>query len=144
MQFNKAGWQQKSIEGCKPSEIRVLFCIRKCGPPDTSQMKVSEISKVLHVTSPTITQLMKGLEAQGLVERHIDPADRRAVCIRLTEKGEQVTQKAADAFIANLNGLVEHLGVEQSNQLAELLTKVFTYFSEREASLSHSESDEEA
>src|SRR6266568_1371328 len=134
MQFNKAEWHQRSIAGCTPSEIRVLFCIRKGVKPDTLEIKVSEISKMLHVTSPTITQLLKGLEANGLVTRHIDPTDRRAVGIALTEKGEMVTQQAADAFSASFEGLVEYLGEEQSYQLAELLSKVFRYFKENAAS----------
>src|SRR5438067_3340249 len=134
MQFHKAEWHQRSIAGCKPSEIRVLFCIKKGVKPDTSEMKVSEISKLLHVTSPTITQLLKGLEAHGLIERHIDPADRRAVGITLTEKGERVTEQAAEAFLTSLHGLIEYLGEEQSNQLAELLSRVSRYYNEKAAS----------
>jgi DNA-binding MarR family transcriptional regulator len=93
---------------------------------------VSEISKQLGVTSPTITQLLKGLEAHGLIERHIDTIDRRAVGIKLTAKGVMVAQQASDAFFASIKGLVEYLGEEQSDQLAELLSKVFRYFSERD------------
>jgi DNA-binding MarR family transcriptional regulator len=138
MQFNKIGWHQRLIAGCKPSEIRVLFCIRKGAKSDAYEMNVSEISKLLHVTSPTITQLLKGLEANGLVERHIDQTDRRAIGLTLTKKGEMVTQKAADAFTASFDGLIEYLGEEQSNQLAELLSRTFRYFSERETSEYHS------
>src|SRR5437660_8125739 len=86
MQFKKAEWHQRSIEGCTPSEIRVMFCIKKSVKPDTHEMKVSEISKHLHVTAPTITQLLKGLEAHELIERRVDPTDRRAVGIQLTKK----------------------------------------------------------
>ncbi len=133
MQFNKVEWHQRSIAGCTLSEIRALFCIRRGTKPDTSEMKVSEISKQLHVTSPSITQLLKGLEANGLIERRIDPTDRRAVGITLTKKGEMVTQQAADAFNASFEGLMEYLGEEQSNQLAELLARVFRYFKENAA-----------
>jgi DNA-binding MarR family transcriptional regulator len=134
MQFNRLEWHQRSIAGCTPGEIRGLFCIRRGTKLDTSEMKVSEISKFLHVTSPTITQMLKGLEANGLIARHIDPTDRRVVGITLTEKGEKVTQQAADAFSASFEGLMEYLGEEQSNQLAELLSKVFRYFNEKAAS----------
>jgi DNA-binding MarR family transcriptional regulator len=133
MQFDKAEWHQRTIAGCKPSEIKVLFCIKRELRPDASELKVSEISKLLHVTSPTITQLIKGLESNGLIERHIDPSDRRAVGISLTEKGEAVTQQAADIFSTSFHGLIEYLGEEQSNQLAELLSKVFHYFHEKSA-----------
>ncbi|HEY3991531.1 MAG TPA: MarR family winged helix-turn-helix transcriptional regulator [Ktedonobacteraceae bacterium] len=148
MQFNRAAWhqQQHTVAGCKPSEIRVLFCIKKGMKPGSSEIKVSEISKLLLVTSPTVTQLLKGLEANGLIERHIDPLDRRAVGVRLTKKGEDVTQQAMNDFVASFQGMVEYLGEEESNQLVELLSKVFRYFSTQEANVqqSHWNGDEDA
>ncbi len=138
MQFGRAGWHERSIAGCKPSEIKVLFCIKKGMKPDAGEIKVSEISQLLHVTSPTVTQLLKGLEANGLVERHIDLTDRRAVGIALTEKGEQVTRQAREMFSASLRGLIEYMGEEESNQLADLLFKSFRYYNERAASEQHS------
>ncbi|MET3287631.1 UNVERIFIED_CONTAM: DNA-binding MarR family transcriptional regulator [Brevibacillus sp. OAP136] len=137
MQFRKASWQLRSIEGCKPSEIRVLFCIHKNVSPENPVMKVSDISKRLQVTSPTITQLIKSLEADGLVERNIDPVDRRAVGIKLTEFGEAVTKKAKDALHTRMNGLIEYLGEEDSNRLSELLQKASGYFQQREAGIDH-------
>jgi DNA-binding MarR family transcriptional regulator len=132
-EFHKSGWQEHSIAGCKPSEIRVLFCVKHGMKPGASAMKVSEISKLLRVTSPTVTQLLKGLEANGLIERHDDPLDRRAVEIKLSQKGETFTRQAMEAFTSSIDGLVKYLGEEQSNQLAELLAKAFRYFGERES-----------
>lgn len=131
LQFNKSGWRRGMIDGFKSSEIMVLFCIKKGVDPESPGLKVSEISQRLHVTSPTVTQLIKGLENSRLIERNVDPDDRRAVCIKLTEKGEQVTRKAEEAFSASFDGLIEYLGVEQSDQLADLLSKVFDYFYEK-------------
>ncbi len=146
MQFKRAGWHQMSTTGYKPSELRVLFCIGKglwldthamedgC-MQNTHEMKVSEISRRLHVTPPTVTQLIKGLEANGLVERNLDQVDRRAVGIKLTEKGEKITRQAGDDFLASISGLIEYLGEGQSEQLAELLVKVSRYYNEKAASV---------
>lgn len=134
-QFQRAKWhEQQTFAGCKPSEIRVLFCIKngaKAGVP----MKVSEISKQMHVTSPTITQLLNGLEPNGLVERQIDPEDRRSVGIRLTEKGECVAERAWEGFLTALQGLIDYLGEEDSERLTDLLFKVHHYIEERQASV---------
>jgi DNA-binding MarR family transcriptional regulator len=134
MQLKRLDLQRQPIAGCKPSEIKVLFCIKKSANGILPEMKVSEISRRLQVTSPTITQLLKGLEAHGLIERHIDNIDRRSVGVKLTPKGEAVTQQAMDTLLASISGLIEYLGEEQSTQLVELLSKVFLYFSEREVS----------
>ncbi|MDQ2901929.1 MAG: MarR family transcriptional regulator [Ktedonobacteraceae bacterium] len=132
-EFHKSGWQERSITGCKPSEIRVLFCVKHGMKPGASAMKVSEISKLLGVTSPTVTQLLKGLETNGFIERQLDPLDRRVVYIALSEKGETFTRQALEAFTSSVDGLVEYLGEEESKQLADLLAKAFRYFSEQEA-----------
>jgi DNA-binding MarR family transcriptional regulator len=134
-QFHRIKWHEhQTFAGCKPSEIKVLFCIKngaKAGIP----MKVSEISKRMQVTSPTITQLLNSLEPNGFVERLIDPEDRRSVGIKLTKKGECVTERAWEGFLTTLQGLIEYLGEEDSEQLTDLLGKVLHYIEERQASV---------
>lgn len=92
---------------------------------------ISEVSDVFGVTPPTVTQLINGLEESGYVKRAADPDDRRAVRITLTDMGEEVLNKALDAHFAALDGLVNYLGEEDSHTLAELLSRAYTYFSQR-------------
>ena len=91
-------------------------------------MKVSEISKQLHITSPSVTQIINKLEKDDIVLRNIDPSDRRAVNIRLTDKGIQVVSEAKAILSATFVGLIDFLGEEDSQRLSVLLTKVFTYY----------------
>ncbi len=137
--FKRLSWHEHSIGGCKPSEIRVLFCIQRNMNQQIPEMKVSEISKQLHVTSPTITQLLNSLAANGLIERRVDAIDRRVVGVTLTKKGEMVTQRATEAMTGAMGELITYLGEEQSDQLADLLFKVFRYFDEKETSMSHAQ-----
>lgn len=133
LHFNRVEWHHGLIAGCTLSELRVLFALRRATHGHAFGMKVSEISKCLHVTSPTVTQILKSLEVKGFVERASDPIDRRAVGIALTEHGDRVAQEAADAFLSRFEGLIEHLGRESSEQLAALLSEAFRYFSTRAA-----------
>ena len=130
LQFDKLHWHHSSIAGLRHSELTVLYCIKRKAAADGPGIKVSEISKILKVTSPTITQFIKNLETKGVVERGIDKKDRRAVPIRLTDKGEITVKKAMDAIFASFDGLVEYLGEEDSSRLIVLLAKVFSYFDE--------------
>lgn len=141
MQFHKAFMQfhrdstSQHIAGHKMSEIGVLVLISKGAQCGARPMKVSEISKMMHVTSPSITQVLKGLEANGLIERRSDPADRRTVWISLTEQGEKIASRARESFSIAFRGLVEYMGEEQSNQLASLLSTAFRYFNEKASSM---------
>ncbi len=139
-EFHRFGWQEHSIAGCKPSEIRLLFCLKHRMQYGNCDMKVSEISKLLHVTSPSVTQLLKGLEANRLIERHNDPVDRRAVGIKLTKQGEDVIRQAMERYTSSLDGLVEYLGKEESEHFATLISKVLRYFSEQEVTMRQSQS----
>ena len=134
MQFHRADWHDRSVAGCTPSEIKVMFCVYRGMKHNNSIITVSEISKILRVTSPTVTQILKKLEANGFIERHTDDIDRRVVRIALTEKGQNVALKAREEFRASLDGLIDYLGEEQSNQLADLLSKVTQYYHEKAAS----------
>lgn len=130
MQFRKTGWHDKKIAGYNPSEFKVLVTIKHGANDENTEMKVSEISKILQVTPPTVTQIINVLEKDGLVERTTDPEDRRAVKIKLTQEGLEVTENARRAFGETFMGLIDFLGEEDSQMLAELLTKVHQYFNQ--------------
>lgn len=130
--FTKAEWRQKSFNGLNRSELRILFCIMANTDDGNPKIKVSDISKKLLVTTPTVTQLIKKLMADGLVKRTVDPDDRRSVGIELTPKGEQITKAADEQFNQHLGGLIEHLGEENSLMLAELLGKAYNYYNEKD------------
>jgi MarR family transcriptional regulator for hemolysin len=60
-----------------------------------------DLARSVGVEGPTLTRHLDALEAAGLVERHRDTGDRRAVRVELTDAGVQlhgVLLKAAIAF----------------------------------------------
>lgn len=125
-QLHKSHWQ-RGVEGHKPSELTLMICIEKRNHSEDEGLKVSEISRFLGFSPPTITQLINSLEAKNMVERHADPSDRRVVRVKLTDQGKELTRKAKQFRDASLNRLVEHLGEEESEQLTELLMKVYAF-----------------
>ncbi|MGE6226608.1 MarR family winged helix-turn-helix transcriptional regulator [Paenibacillus chitinolyticus] len=119
--------QNRAVHNQKPGEIMVLYFISMNVEDESPGMKVSEISGKLNVTSPTVTQHINSLEAQELVERHADPADRRVVRIRLSDKGKKYIRHINEARLHMFVGLVEHLGEEHSLLFAELLRNASDY-----------------
>ncbi len=57
---------------------------------------VSEIGARLYLDSPTLTPLLKRLEATGLVERNRSAADERQVIVSLTAAGQRLRARAKD------------------------------------------------
>ncbi|ANA79902.1 MarR family transcriptional regulator [Paenibacillus glucanolyticus] len=140
--FHKQEWDQHMISGYTPGEIRVLMGLRHHIEPNGPGMKVSEISSMMNVTSPTITQFINGLESKGLVERVMDAQDRRAVRVQLTEAGNRIVQQTYLKVKNNFNELVDFLGEEDSVKLTELLTKIYQ-FQEHKRNSNETTSDNE-
>ena len=116
--------------GLKYSEVRVLICIGFLSQESQQVVNVSQISKRLSVTSPTVTELIKSLSRTGHIERCSDATDKRIVDIKLTDKGEKLFEKVTTYFDGLYSGLIERLGEEQSEKLIELLDQVCLYLDE--------------
>lgn len=59
-----------------------------------------ELAEAIGVSEPTLTHHLGGMEADGLLARRRDPANRRNHIIELTELGEQAFDRLRDAAIA--------------------------------------------
>jgi DNA-binding MarR family transcriptional regulator len=90
--------------------------------------RVSELASAFNITASGITQLVTSLEEQGHISRRMDPEDRRAVLVSLTDAGLRLAQSMWASVDATFSGLVEHLGQEKSRRLLALLTEVTQYF----------------
>ncbi len=128
-QFRKTHWNPRHVHHLKPSEFRVLYTIASTDDCNDSGLMVSQISNSLGIASPTVTQLVNGLKTKGLIKKSSDPDDKRVVRIKLSEKGKGLVKKASEEFYAKFNGLAGYLGEKKSDELADLLFDVSSYFS---------------
>ena len=83
-------------------------------------IRMGEISSRLMVTTGNITGLTDELEADGLVERLVDPTSRRSCLVRMTPKGRKAFRAAA---MAN-EGWIEEFFFEMSPKDKKLLFEV--------------------
>ncbi|MHA0856915.1 MarR family winged helix-turn-helix transcriptional regulator [Paenibacillus sp. CMAA1364] len=136
--LNKAEYRNRSISGVKHSEMILMFYVKKTAKANDVGIRVSEISGLLGVTSPTVTQLLNSLETKGWIERTMDQKDRRAVRIKLTAEGEDVIQNAIQVTEVSMNELIQYLGQDDSEQLIELLTKAYQFYEQKDTNLNQS------
>jgi DNA-binding MarR family transcriptional regulator len=92
----------------------VLHLLSRAG-----SLAVGDIAEGCHVSGPTISRMLNQLEANGLIERHIDLANRRVIRVAVTEAGR--------AAKAEMNGRLEvalqHvLSPLTGEELADLIT----------------------
>lgn len=89
-----------------------------------SDCSMREVSDVLHVSPRTVTDMIDGLEARGLVARCPHPADRRVTLLRLTPDGRQQLAAAAARAEESHNAAVGRLSEREQGTLRELLDRV--------------------
>lgn len=95
----------------------------------------SELSKYLRVSRNTVSALLKGLEEQKLVERHLHPTDHRQFLIRLTPAGEQAARVQAPQFATFVSELMSILTLEERLMLSQILDKLIGGLIERAENL---------
>ncbi|MFD6070047.1 MULTISPECIES: MarR family winged helix-turn-helix transcriptional regulator [Amycolatopsis] len=111
--------------GLKQGEFDVLAALRRSGKPYT--LIPSELSATLMMSRAGMTSRIDRLESAGLVERALDPEDRRSFRVTLTERGFEVVDAAMTEHTENvaklLSPLGEDLGVLDAS-LRRLLTSL--------------------
>lgn len=84
-----------------------------------------EIEEYLKSTNPTVTGIVKRLEAKDLIQREACSLDARCKKLMLTEKGENLLQETIAMGPKKVEKkLIKNLKEEEAEQLANLLEKV--------------------
>lgn len=100
-----AAWLAKQVElGVAAADLSVPQ-YRILGLLDTGPAMPSALADRLAVRPPSVTAVVDGLVARGLVDRHPAEGDRRRVSHRLTAEGRRVLAAADDAVEARLRRL---------------------------------------
>lgn len=84
----------------------------------------NEISRELNVSRTNITNLIDGLERDGLVERVASPADRRVSYARLTPAGEALCMRLLPVMAAYMQEATQDFTPEEKRQFKDFLYRV--------------------
>jgi DNA-binding MarR family transcriptional regulator len=108
--------------GLEPGWHDVLATLRRNGPP--YQLRPSEFTGALMLTSSGTTKRLDRLEQAGLITRTPDPQDRRGVVITLTDQGRALIDAVTEAHLENERTLLGTLTEAEQTRLADLLRKL--------------------
>jgi DNA-binding MarR family transcriptional regulator len=105
--------------GLQDGGFDVLAALRRSGEPYT--LTPSQLSSAVMLSRSGMTSRLDRLEAAGLVERTLDPTDRRSFRIRLTDTGYSVVDAAMTEHTANVTRLLAPLTERQLASLDKTL-----------------------
>ncbi len=106
-------------EGITPGEYGMLAAIQDSSGPDQRRLAAT-----LGIDPVNAGQMIDRLEAADLVQRRIDPGDRRARLLSMTPKGEALRQRLRPAALEVQDRILAPLSDIERATLLELLTRV--------------------
>ena len=99
--------------GIGPARLSALSVLVFAGP-----MRLTKLAQVEQVKPPTMTKVVAGLQAGGLVSRHADAEDGRAVRLEATPRGTKLLRDARRRRVARLTTALRGLAPEEIDVLA--------------------------
>ena len=110
-------------EGLSVPQFRTLVQLHRC--PSASLFSVAE---KLGSSLPTVSRIVSGLVAHGLVDRKICAQDRRKVSLRLTVRGEATLEAARAGTQAALASRLADLTIGDRATLARAFALLSALF----------------
>ena len=94
--------------GLTAARFDMLSALLSSGNDGRRLMWQSELRKLLGVTAPVVTRMVRALERLGLVRRQREDryGDRRQICVWLTDAGEQCILGARGVMLRAMRKLV--------------------------------------
>lgn len=106
--------------GIGPARLSALSVLVFGGP-----CSVSELASTEHVSVPTMTRIVQGLEQLGLSRRKPSPTDARSAIIVPTAKGNTLLRRARQARLRRIEALLKNARPEDVTRLGDALAAVF-------------------
>jgi len=106
--------------GLTPAQERAMRMIARNEEP----LRMTEIADRLGIVPRSLTTVIDALEEDGLVRREVDPRNRRAILLHLTDRGTAVRDELREARRRAAEDLFAPLGDADRETLGGLLTRL--------------------
>lgn len=87
------------------------------------EVSLTELARRLGCSNANVTRLVENMVRAGLLERSCHPYDRRVSRVRLSPRGTQLREQAAEAYRRAVDRLVEQLGEEERSVFLSLRSR---------------------
>ncbi len=116
-----------------PRHIHILECI--CLAP-AGGIRVSEIAKEMHSTTPSITRLVNELTAEKLVQKSKDQQDRRVCSVYATPAGRNLYRIYGEEYLQRLAVLLAGIPEEDMRTTIRVIQQTYDRMSQHPIHLS--------
>lgn len=89
-----------------------------------------EISKRIHLSTPSTSLTLQKMEAEGLIERKVDEVDKRQVRIHITKQGEEFLKRILELIHRVEDEVFGDISDETQKEVNKVLKKIIDKFIE--------------
>ncbi len=100
----------------------VILTIRRQGRGET--LSPSALSEEMMLSTSAMTNRLGRLDKRGLVERKMDPNDRRGIKVHLTDEGFALADEIVVSHVETEDRMLSALTASERTRLLSLLTKI--------------------
>ena len=109
--------------GLTPPQFQMLTVLNRLRGEQVTQRL---LGRELYVSFPNITVMLSRLEQMELIERQVNPADRRERFVSITREGRTLLKTIWKEQPAQLESVMAGLDDDERHQLARLMNKIIS------------------
>jgi DNA-binding MarR family transcriptional regulator len=119
------GRETRHPGGLTDAQYGLLFCLR-----DRSEMSVRDLAEAADLSPASVTEMLEGLAAAGLVQRHRSDRDRRVVLTSLTDGGLALVEERRARFEPRFRAALQGFSEDELVAAAAVLDRLHDLFEE--------------
>lgn len=116
--------QQKKMLGLTFRQGSAIAQIKILTMEEPQGVALKTLAGHLKMTVPATSLLVETMVNKGFFERNPNPEDRRAVCIRLSEKGQELCNNVYSRLQAEIDRVAIDLSQDELESLAHVADKL--------------------
>ena len=105
-------------QGSAISQLRLML------EDEPKGVALKDLAKRMQMTVPAASLMVDSMVSKGFMERNTNPADRRAICIKLTEKGMELFNEVYAHFHEEIDRRAKALTADEMHTLAGVVEKL--------------------
>ena len=102
-----------------PSQMFVILFLS-----ENKENRLSDVSRALRISAPTVTGVIDRLEKSGAVKRIPSHEDRRVIFLELTPKGKSIARKFRTTIKNRWQDILAKLRPEEGEQYLRIIKKI--------------------
>ena len=114
---------EELLKGFKPRHIHVIDSIYQLSKKK-SDVRISDVSSKLNVTTPSITKLINELEEKSVVEKYTISDDKRVILVKLTELGMKYHKYYVTDYHTLWAGNLDYISDEDVDKVVYIINRL--------------------